>query len=340
VSGWGNQSGIAYQQAHAVLACLQMLDGENAEIALIGVESGQDIFDLELCNSDGNLVASRQIKNRALDRTWTPSDIYPLIRRWATSDHPEGARFELRLGGRLGPTGETLTQAIWTASRGDRTQLVDVAGGQLTEAEIDAAASVYVIVDPTPTSSLLTAGTQQALSFLPDPRTGADALDEADAILGRLYRLVMDRAGSRRADERIVTRAEVLDLFGLDQEHVLARWDQAMVANYVEAVLSRTTDPTVDVDLRRQRTPAERATGQSEEEMPGLSALLELDVHILMVGQSGSGKSTAATTLRAIAARTGRPTVVVNSEAYIPGRLAHLICNALSLVTGKPVPRS
>jgi hypothetical protein len=338
VSGWGNQSGIAYQQAHAVLACFEMLDGGNEEIALIGVESGQDVFDLELCDSDGNLVASRQIKNRALDRTWTPSDIYPLIRRWATSDHPERARFELRLGGRLGPAGETLTQAIRAASRGDRTPLVNVADGQLTEAEIEAATSVYVTVDPTPTSSLLTAGTQQALAFLPDARTGADALDEADAILGRLYRLVMNRAGSRSADERIVTRTEVLDLFGLDQEYVLARWDQAAVANYLDEVLSRTTDPTVDVDLRRQQTPVERATGQSEEEIPELSVLLELDAHALMAGQSGSGKSTAARTLREMAARTGRPTVIVNSEAYIPGRLAYLICNSLSLVTGKPVP--
>ncbi len=340
VSGWGNQSGIAYQQAHAVLACLEMLDIENAEIASIGVESGQDVFDLELCNSEGGLVASRQIKNRALDRTWAPSDIYPLIRRWAVSDHPEGARFELRLGGRLGPTGETLVQAVRAASRGDRTKLVAVAQNQLTETEIDAAASVYVTVDPSPTSSLLTAGTQQALSYLPDARTGVDALDVADAIMGRLYRLVMDRTGSKSDDERIVTRAEVLDLFGLDQDQLLARWDQATAGAYVAAVLAQTTDPTVDVDLKRQQTPVERATSQVEDELPGLDELLGLDVHILMAGQSGSGKSTAAKTLRELAARTGRPAVIVNSEAYIPGRLAYLICNALSLVTGKPVPPS
>lgn len=321
-----------------MLACLEMLDGESPDIARVGVESSQDVFDLELCDAEGTLVVSRQIKNRALDRTWTPSDIYPLIRRWAISDHPEGARFELRLGGRLGPSGETLTYAIRAASRGDRTQLVDVAHGQLSEAEIDAAASVDVTVDPTPTSSLLTAGTQQALSFLPDARTGVDALDEADAILGQLYRLVMDRAGSSHTDERIVTRAEVLDLFGLDQEHVLARWDRAAVTNYIEAVLSRTSGPTVDVDLKRQRMPVERATGQAEEEAPGLNALLELDDHILLAGQSGSGKSTAASTLREMTALLGRPTVIVNSEAFIPGRLPHLICNALSLVTGKPVP--
>jgi hypothetical protein len=107
VSGWGNLSGIAYQQAHAVLACLEMLDAEDGRVVSVKVESAQDVFDLELCDSAGGIVASRQIKNRVLDRTWTPSDVFPLIRRWATSEHPAGARFELRLGGRAGPSTET-----------------------------------------------------------------------------------------------------------------------------------------------------------------------------------------------------------------------------------------
>jgi hypothetical protein len=196
VSGWGNLSGIAYQQAHAVLACLEMLDAEDGRVVSVSVESAQDVFDLELCDSAGDIIASRQIKNRARDRTWTPSDIYPLIRRWAMSEHPAGARFELRLGGRAGPSAETLIDAIRAAERGDLSRLAEQSEGNLTATEVEAARFVDVIIDPTPTGALLTAGKQQALSFLPDARTGSDAVVEADATMGRLYRLVMQRAAS------------------------------------------------------------------------------------------------------------------------------------------------
>ena len=86
--------------------------------------------------------------------------------------------------------------------------------GNLTAAEVEAARFVDVIIDPTPTSALLTAGTQQALSFLPDARTGSDAVAEADATMGRLYRLVMQRAASAVESERVVTRSDVLEMFG------------------------------------------------------------------------------------------------------------------------------
>lgn len=338
VSGWGNLSGIAYQQAHAVLACLEMLDAEDGRVVSVKVESGQDVFDLELCDSSGDIIASRQIKNRALDRTWTPSDIYPLIRRWATSEHPAGARFELRLGGRAGPSVETLIDAIRAAERGDLPRLAEQSEGNLTAAEVEAARFVDVIIDPTPTGALLTAGTQQALSFLPDARTGSDAVAEADATMGRLYRLAMQRAASAVESERVVTRSDVLEMFGLTENDLGARWDEPATANYLESVGSHVTEPTVDVDLRRQPTPIERATGLDEREPPELSKLLETRDHVLLSGQSGSGKSTAAITLRTLAAHAGRAAVLVNSEAYIPGRLAYLVSNALSAVTGSSTP--
>jgi hypothetical protein len=338
MSGWGNISGIAYQQAHAVLACLEMLDAKDRQVVSISVESAQDVFDLDLCDSAGIVVASRQIKTRGLDRTWTPSDVFPLIRRWATSTHPAEARFELRLGGRAGPSVELLIDAIRTAQRGDVSRLEEQSEGHLTAAEIEAARSIDVMIDPTPTSALLTAGALQALSVLPDPRTGSDAVAVADATMGRLYRLVMERAGSGTDSERVVTLADVLEIFGLDENDLGGRWDNSTASNYIRSVVLRATEPTVDVDLRRQATPIERATGGAESEAPGLSALIDSHGHALLAGQSGSGKSTAAMTLRSHAAHTGRAIVLVNSEAYIPGRLAYLICNSLTLVTGLGTP--
>lgn len=137
-----------------MVACLEMLDAEGDRVAWVKVESGQDVFDLELCDLSGDIIASRQIKNRALDRTWTPSDIYPLIRRWATSEHPAGARFELRLGGRAGPSAETLIDAIRAAERGDLSRLAEQSEGNLAAAEVEAARFVDVIpFQPGPTVS-------------------------------------------------------------------------------------------------------------------------------------------------------------------------------------------
>ena len=334
MSGWGNISGIAYQQAHAVLACLEMLDAYDGRVVSVSVESGQDVFDLELCDPGGNIIASRQIKSRDLDRTWTPSDIFPLIRRWTKSDHPAGARFELRFGGRPGPSVETLIDAIQAADKGESSRLAQLSNGKLTGAEVDAARFIDVVIDPTPTSALLTAGTQQALSFLPNARTGHDAVAEADAIMGRLYRLVMQRAGSSAESERVVRRSDVLEMFGLAENEVGGRWNETAIADYFESVSSLDIEPTVEIDIRRQATPIERATGSGKREASGLSMLLDTYGHVLLAGQSGSGKSTATANLRTLAAQAGRAAVVVNSEAYIPGRLAYLVCNALSIVTG------
>jgi hypothetical protein len=193
-------------------------------------------------------------------------------------------------------------------------------------------------VDPTPTNSLLTAGTQQALAFLADPRAGRDALDEADALMGRLYMLVTQRASSRNEAERVVTRGEVMALFGLEEETLRGRWDPSTAADYINSVLSHTAQSTVEVDLRRQSTPIERATGRAEAQSVTLTELLDAPTHTLLAGQSGSGKSTAADTLRRMSAAAGRAAIIVNSEAYIPGRLTALVCNALSISTGHPVP--
>lgn len=320
------------------MACLEMLGGADSPVVSVNVESRQDVFDLELHDAHGDTVASRQIKNRALERAWNPSDILPLIRRWATSTHLPDTRFELRLGGRAGPAAQQLVDAIRSAAEGDPSRLVEQSGSNLNAAELEAARFVDVIIDPTPTAALLTAGTQQALSFLPHARTGSDAVAEAETIMGRLYLLVMARAGSAGERERVVTRLDVLEMFGMGESDLGGRWDEAATASYLQSVGSCVVQPTVDIDLRRQQTPIERATSPDEGEAPELSRILEECVHVLLAGQSGSGKSTAATNLRSLAAEAGRATVLANAEAYIPGRLAYLVSNALSAVTGTATP--
>lgn len=337
MSGWGNQAGILYQQARAVLACLSMLDGDRPDLFAIHVESRHDLFDLELLDADFKVLEAIQIKNRQLEDPWSPSDIYPLLTKWAEmTERPPGG-LQLILGGRVAPAGAELQRALRSASEGDLTRLRDLAGGRLESAQVQAAAAVQLIVDPTPTASLFTAGTQQAMSLLPDPRTGPDARTEADTILGRLNLLVQQRAGLSDASERTVTRLEVADLFGIDPHGFADTWRASLQREYTEHVMALGEPKTVHEDLRRQLSPIQRAAGQSAEQNIQLTDLLDRTEHILLSGQSGTGKSTAAVRLRYEATATGKLVVVANAEAFIPGRLPALISNALAVVLGRPI---
>ena len=185
------------------------------------------------------------------------------------SEHPAGARFELRLGGRAGPSAETLIDAIRAAERGDLSRLAEQSEGNLTAAEVEAARFVDVIIDPTPTGALLTAGKQQALSFLPDARTGSDAVVEADATMGRLYRLVMQRAASAVESERVVTRSDVLEMFGLTENDLGGRWDEPATSSYLESVGSHVTEPTVDMTSGARQRLSNEPSASTKEKPPG-----------------------------------------------------------------------
>jgi hypothetical protein len=314
-----------------------MLDGERPDIFAVQVESRHDLFDLELLDSNAKALAAVQIKSRQLDDVWTPSDIYPLLKKWsATVERPPGG-LELLLGGRMGPAGAKLQGALRSAAAGDLTDLRELAVDRLNLAEVESAAAVHVVVDPTPTASLITAGTQQAMSLLPDPRTGPDARAEADAILGSLNLLVQRRASLGDDSRRIVTRQEVADFFGLDGQGSAEIWESSLRSEYSGRVLGLGRPKTVAEDLRSQISPIQRAAGQTDAKKIELTDLLKRSEHILLSGQSGTGKSTAAARLRYEACIAGELVVVANAEAFIPGRLAALVSNALTLVLDRPI---
>lgn len=337
VSGWANQAGILYQQARAVLTCLSMLDGERPDVFAVHVESRHDLFDLELLDSDAKVIAALQIKNRQLNDVWTPSNIYPLLKEWARIREQPPGGLELLLGGRLGPTGVKLQAALRSAADSDATELRELAGDRLDATECASAASVRLVCDPTQTASLITAGTQQGMSLLPDPRTGPDAQAEANAILGQLNLLVQTRAGLKDASQRIVTRQEVAELFGLNEQGFAEIWESSLRNEYMERVRSQGRPKTVAEDLRGQLSPIQRAAGRTDAQKVELTELLTRSEHMLISGQSGTGKSTAAARLRFEASTADRLVVIANAEAFIPGRLAALVSNALALVLGRPV---
>jgi hypothetical protein len=139
------------------------------------------------------------------------------------------------------------------------------------------------------------------------------------------------------ASERVVTRLEVAELFGIDAQGFQDIWDASLRNAYSEQILRRGEPKTVGEDLRRQVSPIQRAAGQNEAQSIRLTDLLGQAEHILISGQSGTGKSTAAAKLRYEACTVDKLVVVANGEAFIPGRLAALVSNALAVALDRPV---
>ncbi len=339
VSGWANVSGVAYQQAQAVLTCLSML--EDPLVAEAQVESRQDAFDLELRSASGEILVAKQIKNRQLTATWAPSDIYPILRGWVAADCGPGTHFDLVLGGRLGDTGAALRNAITEAAHGTTAALTQLAGENLTAVEVSACSRVRMVVDPTPMEGVLSHAVRQAMSMLVNPRTGSDAESEADDIVRRIYMLLMSRAALPGENQRVVTRRDIAEFFGLDPEYASRwRWGPDLREQYLSVVAALPVIESVEEDIRRLPSPLERAIGSSDTGDLRLADLLQAEGCILLAGQSGTGKTTAAATLRRLAAAQGLVVVVANTAAYLPNRLGALVADGLAQIMDIPVPSS
>ena len=185
---------------------------------------------------------------------------------------------------------------------------------------------------------------QAAGAFVPSGRaTGSDAVVEADATMGRLYRLVIQRAASAVESQRVVTRSDVLEMFGLTENDLGGRWDepelQTTSSRSARTSLNRRSTLTSGARQRLSNEPS----ASTKREAPGLSKLLETHDHVLLSGQSGgSGKSTAAMTLRILAAHAGVPLSVEQRSLHtgplgLSGVQRAISCDGLS--TPLPVGR-
>src|SRR6266545_969199 len=102
--------GIAYQQAHAVLAALDVLDDTN--LAAIRVEGVHDVVDIELFTLVMSVHHAKQVKTRIEPYTWGEAELLAVLRRWASLPGADHATFELLTNGRLGPSGEKVQAAL------------------------------------------------------------------------------------------------------------------------------------------------------------------------------------------------------------------------------------
>jgi hypothetical protein len=104
VSGVDTVRGIAYQQAHAILVALDVLDSD--DLGSLRVEGIDDVVDIEVFGTDGALRAGKQLKTRGSEYTWGKAKLLEVFSRWAALPGASAASFEFITDGRLGPTGQ------------------------------------------------------------------------------------------------------------------------------------------------------------------------------------------------------------------------------------------
>ncbi|NNH69113.1 hypothetical protein HLB23_04365 [Nocardia uniformis] len=337
MSGWANQAGVAYQQARAILTCLEAVDGQYGPVAAICVESETDAFDLELLDETKSLIAAQQIKTRQLSDSWGPAEIIAILNSFDTVHAAGDALFGITLGGRLGPRGEGLRDALERAHALSTTEpLLNVTGDKLTAAAATIAMRTRLIVDPTPTSALLNAARKQVIAHLGSP--GFDAVSEADDIVHRLYMLVTERASQPRPEDRLVVLDDVRTAFHGAFVSTAGRWDISTKEAYFEAINGLPESRAVDVDLRRLRTPIEQAAGVEAAQVHLADLIDHRDHRLSLVsGQSGSGKSTLSDSMRRLgAAHSSTAVLLVDAQRYVPGRFWVLVSDAAAATLNRP----
>lgn len=324
--------GIGYQQAQAVLAALDVLD--RADLSAIRVEGADDVVDLELLAADGSIRHGSQIKTRCEPYTWSESELLTVLRRWAALPASEGATFEFLTDGRLGPSASAVGSALNEAALGRLDPLARLLGEEPSSRSCQVLRYATIRVDPTAIGTLLLRAEQQVAAVIPNVRTVADAQEQASSIVGQLFRVLVERAGTADPDARLVSRAELAAIIGVDDVlGTTVRWSDALKDNCIGAAVS---------DLERVVLPTIGRLDDHDDvdESERLRQLVEASPAALLCGRTGEGKSTSLAYLRRMAAMGGRLLLVAHAETYIPGRLPALAADSIANYLGRPVPVS
>ncbi len=332
--------GIAYQQAHAVLAALDVLDDTN--LAAIRVEGVHDVVDIELFTLVMSVHHAKQVKTRIEPYTWGEAELLAVLRRWASLPGADHATFELLTNGRLGPSGEKVQAALEAAALGRPQDLADILDEDVPGTACAALKHARIRVDPAGVGVLLLRAERQVAAMLPQARTAEDAREQARHAVDRLFRLLFDRATNPDPQARIVTREEIAAMLGVPADQSASqRWPGAIRDRYMQA--ARDMSPAAIVPQLVEPHGAARSTVRRvdapwDEERLECSALLSGNGPVILAGRTGTGKSTAARNLCRDGARAGQVILLPHAETYLPGRLEALAADALSDLLGEDLP--
>lgn len=234
MAGVDTVRGIWYQQAHAVLAALDVLDDIN--LVALRVEGVRDVVDIELFTMAMSVHHAKQVKTRIEPYTWGEAELVAVLRRWANLPEADHATFEFLTNGRLGRSGEKVQAALEAAALGRPQALADILDEDIPGTACAALEHARVRVDPAGVGVLLLRAERQVAAMLPQARTAADAREQARHAVDRLFRLLFDRAANPEPEARIVTREEIAATLRVPADQPASqRWPGAVRDRYLQA---------------------------------------------------------------------------------------------------------
>ena len=328
--------GIAYQQAQAVLHAIDMLDEPDA--AFLRVEGTEDIIDLEVLASDRTQISGCQFKTRQEPYTWSKGDLLAVLKRWGGTQASEAARFSFVTDGRLGPSGEKVAAALAAAASGNLQAISALLGVEVDSPQAQRMARVSILTEPTPVWTLLRLAERLVVPLLPRAATGADVAAEAEAGVNRLFALLMMRASDQDPARRIVSRDEITGALGLeDGASAQNAWSTDTRDARVQLTLKAAVELPATVGVVELHEPGPTTDDAGLDNVEDSTLQLLAHSAVLLAGGTGTGKTTTLAALPGRSAASGHLVVVVHAEAYVPGRLAALMADGLSLAGDRPV---
>jgi hypothetical protein len=331
VAGVDTVRGIAYQQWRAVIEAIALL--ENPVGVALRVEGMHDVVDIEILDQKSNPLRALQVKTRAAGYTWGHSELITVLLRWGALPGASSATFEFVTNGRLGTTGEVLRDALDQARAGSVGALAHLLKAEPTSPICAGLRGAYIRIDPALAGELAGRAIRDVMAMLPTAHTAVDAEDEAQNKVLLLFQALLGRAERPDPHDRVVTRIEIAQILGvaIDQRRSL-RWPGELRDRYLRS--AKGWRPSTRANSYHE---VERLIVVDGESTPQTVTALLAGPTAILVGRTGSGKSTSGARLVRQAACEGVAVVPAAAEAYVPGRLAALVADSMAVVLGEPV---
>jgi hypothetical protein len=344
VAGFDTIRGIGFQQACALADAVELVLDPDA--TLLRVEGAEDVVDYETLAADGRRLRVRQAKTRQEPGTWGAGELASILRAWAELGDADGAEFAFVTDGQLGESGVGLRRLLEAARAGATQTELDAMVNAIPRAKLDLPSvsllrRVELVTRAGTVGSVLERLERRVLRLIERGRMAT--ADDAVAVVDRLFRRLFEVGGERLLGQREVTKQQILEVLGLTGQEVTGggAWDGQTRDAYQAQLLSRPTRPDILVlDVLRVGAgprvlqlgdgplPAEAAAPRQPEVM------LEA-TQSLLVGPTGTGKTTCLDTLSEQAASRGGVPVLLRADGHLPGTLPRRVHEVVAGVLGQ-----
>src|SRR6266567_1699566 len=344
VAGVDTIRGIGFQQACALGDAVKLVT--NPAAAVLRVEGTKDIVDYETLAADGRRLRVRQAKTRQAPRTWSAGNIAATLDAFTKLSDADGAEFAFVTDGQLGKTGVAVEKIIEAARAGADQAELDTMANAIPRTSIRLPPSsllrrVDLLTRAGTLESILDRLELQVLHLMECGRV--PTTEDARTAVDRLFRRLFEVGGKPLPEAREVTRQQILDVLGLTDEEVTAggAWNTQARDAYRAQVLGEPVRPdTVVLDvLQIHASPRVLQlldgpiTATSTAVQPP-DALLAAR-HVVLVGPTGTGKTTTLAAARRLAVEGGDVPVVLRADGHVRGALGRRIHDAVRAVLGR-----